>query len=223
MYVFIVYLPHQPESTSVKCKTCRASFAHKEYLLAHRCRASKEKGIICRKCGKRLSASAMALHKKSHSKDRPYKCENCEKRYKLRAHLQRHVQLCYNKPMKYKCRYCEARFRTFSPELVRHERTEHLNIKPAQCPICKHNWTDTRNMRRHLRMHTQEKPHKCSICNKAFTRRDNRDTHEANIHGQRRTSGLASNKKNNRTQCDDDEEMPELEEPRIYERDESFV
>mmetsp|Transcript_7637 Transcript_7637/g.14955 ORF Transcript_7637/g.14955 Transcript_7637/m.14955 type:complete len:230 (-) Transcript_7637:170-859(-) len=170
-------------ATQTRCKLCKEEFSHPEYLKAHRCRGEKRRSIACPECGKLFSSATFSKHKYTHEDTRPHKCENCGKKFKLLTHLQRHGQTCYDLPKKYQCRYCDERFRSFSPELIRHERLVHLKVKPTQCPVCFHNWTDARNMRRHLRMHTQEKPHQCSFCDKTFTRIDNKNVHERNVHG----------------------------------------
>ncbi|VDN85972.1 unnamed protein product [Brugia pahangi] len=53
----------------------------------------------------------------------------------------------------------------------------HTSEKPHSCSICKRNFGDLRNMKRHMRTHAGEKPYSCSICKKNFTRSDSIKSH----------------------------------------------
>lgn len=58
------------------------------------------------------------------------------------------------------------------------------NEKPFKCPQCKHTSKRRSNMPAHIRSHDTNriKEFVCSKCNKGFTRKNDRDRHEANLH-----------------------------------------
>ncbi|XP_049885262.1 transcriptional repressor CTCF-like [Pectinophora gossypiella] len=143
-------------------------------------------------------------HMKSHSEDRPHKCQVCERGFKTVASLQNHVNM-HNGVKPHICKYCNSPFTT-SGELVRHVRYKHTHEKPHrctecdyasvelsklrrhvrchtgerpyQCPHCTYASPDTFKLKRHLRTHTGEKPYKCEHCNMCFTQSNSLKSHK---------------------------------------------
>lgn len=143
-------------------------------------------------------------HMKSHSEERPHKCEVCERGFKTYASLQNHLNM-HNGVKPHVCKYCNSPFTT-SGELVRHVRYKHTHEKPHkctecdyasvelsklrrhvrchtgerpyQCPHCTYASPDTFKLKRHLRIHTGEKPYKCDHCNMCFTQSNSLKAHK---------------------------------------------
>ncbi|KAG6456307.1 transcriptional repressor CTCF isoform X2 [Manduca sexta] len=143
-------------------------------------------------------------HMKSHSEDRPHKCNVCERGFKTIASLQNHLNM-HNGVKPHVCKYCNSPFTT-SGELVRHVRYKHTHEKPHkctecdyasvelsklrrhvrchtgerpyQCPHCTYASPDTFKLKRHLRTHTGEKPYKCEHCNMCFTQSNSLKAHK---------------------------------------------
>ncbi|CAH2103286.1 unnamed protein product [Euphydryas editha] len=143
-------------------------------------------------------------HMKSHSEERPHKCNICERGFKTIASLQNHVNM-HNGVKPHICKYCKSPFTT-SGELVRHVRYRHTHEKPHkctecdyasvelsklrrhvrchtgerpyQCPHCTYASQDTFKLKRHLRTHTGEKPYKCDHCNMCFTQSNSLKAHK---------------------------------------------
>ncbi|KAL0851884.1 hypothetical protein ABMA28_000177 [Loxostege sticticalis] len=143
-------------------------------------------------------------HMRSHSEDRPHKCQVCERGFKTTASLQNHLNM-HNGVKPHICKYCNSPFTT-SGELVRHVRYKHTHEKPHkctecdyasvelsklrrhvrchtgerpyQCPNCTYASPDTFKLKRHLRTHTGEKPYKCEHCNMCFTQSNSLKAHK---------------------------------------------
>ncbi|XP_052751381.1 transcriptional repressor CTCF-like isoform X2 [Galleria mellonella] len=143
-------------------------------------------------------------HMKSHSEERPHKCNVCERGFKTVSSLQNHVNM-HNGVKPHVCKYCNSPFTT-SGELVRHVRYKHTHEKPHkctecdyasvelsklrrhvrchtgerpyQCPHCTYASPDTFKLKRHLRTHTGEKPYKCDHCNMCFTQSNSLKAHK---------------------------------------------
>ena len=57
------------------------------------------------------SASKLAIHKRTHTNEKPYECDVCEKRFSDSGDLQKHMRIHTNeKP--YECDVCDKAFRT---------------------------------------------------------------------------------------------------------------
>uniref|UniRef100_UPI00358E7528 zinc finger protein OZF-like n=2 Tax=Myxine glutinosa TaxID=7769 RepID=UPI00358E7528 len=130
---------------------------------------SKEKPYQCTICGKRFRwQSHLVIHLGSHTGEREFRCTECGKTFRQKASLECHLR-CHTGERPYECTECGKDF-TLKSSLVKHART-HTGERPYECPECGKDFKQKYGLVAHLRCHTGERPHKCEECGKDFIHR----------------------------------------------------
>uniref|UniRef100_A0A8C4RAE7 C2H2-type domain-containing protein n=1 Tax=Eptatretus burgeri TaxID=7764 RepID=A0A8C4RAE7_EPTBU len=130
---------------------------------------SKEKPYQCTICGKRFRwQSHLVIHLGSHTGEREFRCTECGKSFRQKASLECHLR-CHTGERPYECTECGKDF-TLKSSLVKHART-HTGERPYECPECGKDFKQKYGLVAHLRCHTGERPHKCEECGKDFIHR----------------------------------------------------
>ncbi|XP_046576807.1 zinc finger protein 70-like [Haliotis rubra] len=75
----------------------------------------------------------------------------------------------------YKCVECGKDF-TRSRYLQRHMKI-HSGMKPYQCIVCGKQFSESGNLQRHMRIHSGIQPYQCVECGKGFTESGNLQKH----------------------------------------------
>lgn len=141
--------------------------------------------LTCVFCGKPLRDwYKLENHLRTHTKERPYSCEVCEKSFAepntLKKHASIHVRMNYPRPppVVTKCLWCSDRdFRSLS-HLHNHIRT-HIREKPFPCQSCQKTFADSSTLRKHERVHLEFKllVYQCSQCGKQFSLKESLVSH----------------------------------------------
>ena len=126
---------------SVKCKKCDKTFATPNSRDKHMYTHESKNCYVCSRCGKDFPfASMLNNHKGQHTKGKRYPCwwPECKKGSSYSWDLKKHIQMHRNEK------------------------------KPNCCTHCDYTNPDLRNLKQHMRTHTDETPHKCKYCGKGF-------------------------------------------------------
>jgi uncharacterized Zn-finger protein len=89
----------------------------------------------CEMCKKRfLTSTHLNIHKRIHSKEKPFACDQCQMSFSIKGNLSRHKRV-HSGEKPYQCDICKKTFAQLS-SLTYHKRM-HTGEKPYQCDIPK--------------------------------------------------------------------------------------
>ncbi|KFO19136.1 Zinc finger and BTB domain-containing protein 17 [Fukomys damarensis] len=131
-------------------------------VLPCRCRAEDAPPGECGKSYRLISL--LNLHKKRHSGEARYRCEDCGKLFTTSGNLKRH-QLVHSGEKPYQCDYCGRSFSDPTSKM-RHLET-HDTDKEHKCPHCDKKFNQ---------------PYLCDKCGRGFNRVDNLRSHVKTVH-----------------------------------------
>ncbi|KAH1022072.1 hypothetical protein HUJ04_011529 [Dendroctonus ponderosae] len=124
-----------------------------------------EKPYSCEHCERKFSSPyILSSHLKIHTGDRPFPCTICEKTFTQSSHLSVHMKRHTGEKFAYKL--CPATF-THSSQLTVHNR-EYTGKQPYKCMVCDKLCNYASELQAHMSKHTGEK-FTCTICQKQFT------------------------------------------------------
>lgn len=150
-----------------KCTYCTLTFASKELLSKHQSENCGNKGLKCIVCGKIFAKRYNMLRHMAmiHSNEEKFECEKCNKTFKTKDGLKRHVNTHLTT---YKCTECRQEFLLYI-EMVRHKAAAHKKEQLLLiCSICRKQFPSHHRLFVHLRTHSAEKPYECCICQKRY-------------------------------------------------------
>ncbi|XP_048480221.1 zinc finger protein 90 [Plutella xylostella] len=187
-----------------KCSHCFKSYMQKKALelhvtTKHSREVKKTRDKICDVCGKGFtSTTILKNHMRSHTGERPYRCELCPARFGHTGSLYTHVKLVHKKrgvskeggidAVMFQCTACTKEFVSES-RLKSHYDFFHLKKSEFTCEICNKIFISAWNLKNHRTMlhginRTRSFP--CSVCGKEFFRVDALKSHKL-IHSEERT------------------------------------
>ncbi|KAH8362930.1 hypothetical protein KR084_003223 [Drosophila pseudotakahashii] len=172
------------------CSVCNKDFRSRTQQYYHlACGNDHLKKFSCKECGRvsltmsRLfvlsindspffqrfaSRSHLKYHLSSHEDKSKYSCSVCQKSFKQKVILQRHM-LTHNQEQ-HVCQICQKVFRRQS-SLASHLAIHSDLGLPYKCELCSKSFQNKANLNQHLRKHDKNSiRHKCKVCQKSFLR-----------------------------------------------------
>lgn len=151
------------------CRDCLISFDSIAAKMEHL--LTHEKRYQCKICGhKNRWKKNMVQHMRKHSETGDFKCDQCPKSFKTSNSLWMHKTHSNHKPNGSRglpCAYCEKTFSN-SSNLRRHER-KHTESNYLKCDLCDFTSPFKNVLRKHLMIHADRREFVCDFCPKVCT------------------------------------------------------
>lgn len=125
-----------------------------------------EQSFICEICGKICDSNAkLNKHRKTHA-DAQFQCQECKRCFTKRYHLMNHM-ITHTGEKRYKCDLCDKLY-TNHGNLDRHIRVFHQKERRHVCTVCGKGFSQSTQLRQHASVHVAEPTFECDLCHKKF-------------------------------------------------------
>ncbi|XP_010867450.2 zinc finger protein 845-like [Esox lucius] len=138
----------------------------------------------CNVCGKILTCtSSLVRHMSSHSKERPFKCANCDKRFKYAYDLKKHQRELCKKMTPGDLSQDGGQNMAEpngnpQPEVFLGIAENQTQVDSRTCQVCGKILTFASQMERHLKSHSRARPYNCATCERSFKYKDSLKKHQ---------------------------------------------
>ncbi|XP_077321550.1 uncharacterized protein LOC143955360 [Lithobates pipiens] len=171
------------EKKELSCPECGKGFRRNSALVIHYRTHTGEKPYSCPECGKCYSQKRnLYKHQRWHMDKKPHICHTCGKCYTNKSELGTHQRSHIGKDP-YSCPECGKCFPQES-ELAIHQ-TSHTGAKTYSCTECWKCFPRKSDLVKHQRSHTGEKPYPCPECGKCFSHKSNLNKHQRSHTGEK--------------------------------------
>lgn len=140
---------HSSMERPFECFECKRTFKKFENIRYHMITHTNERNYICHFCGSAFFMnSEMRKHiANRHQTTRPFGCDQCNKTFKNRHSLNKHLKI-HSGVKPYVCSVCSESYAALS-SLKIHER-RHTGDKPYTCKFCKKSFADSSTHKQHV-------------------------------------------------------------------------
>ncbi|XP_049625375.1 zinc finger protein 467 [Suncus etruscus] len=126
--------------------------------------------------------AGLALASWTPTSEKPYACDECERRFRDQLTLRLHQRL-HRGEGPCACPDCGRSF-TQRTHMLLHQRS-HRGERPFPCSECEKRFSKKAHLTRHLRTHTGERPYPCAECGKRFSQKIHLGSHQKTHTGER--------------------------------------
>ncbi|KAJ8270483.1 hypothetical protein GJAV_G00115320 [Gymnothorax javanicus] len=149
------------------CPVCGKSLSSKTALVLHQRTHTGDRPYHCTDCGAKFSqSSALKTHRRTHTGEKPFACDQCDARF-TQNHMLSYHKRCHTGEKPFMCESCGKSFA--SKEYLKHHARIHSGSKPYKCEICERAFAQRNSLHQHMKIHTGERPYCCGECGKQFT------------------------------------------------------
>lgn len=146
---------------------------------------SRPDRITCNVCGKCFKFPCdFKRHSVMHTGERVFKCDECQKSFKLLSHLKMHIYRFHTMERPYPCDSCGKRYASVTD--LRCHLLIHSSERPHVCSFCSKGFFSAKDLRKHLQIHTGERQFECDVCKRKFLRRGHLEKHIVVVHVHKR-------------------------------------
>ncbi|XP_043290703.1 zinc finger and SCAN domain-containing protein 5B [Cervus canadensis] len=136
-----------------ECRVCKKSFLYQSQLALHQRTHTRERPFHCDICDKGfIQPSDLRVHERIHTGEKPYGCDLCPKRFTHDSTLRAHRRT-HTQEKPFRCEHCDRAF-GHRGNLNVHRRT-HSGLRPYVCPECHGAFRQVGTFRRHQKIHSR--------------------------------------------------------------------